>query len=265
MNIAQALLPDPETLVARLMRLGLADAPIGIVTLPTIYTRTLHRENPGDDEPLLNAAVSAGRGGMGVQMTTYGHCDDAGRPLQDLMQSALAGMLRGLYREAGLDAPSAALCALQRQAPYASDREEQCWNIDGVRIELDYIREEDDLPTLSLALGRELPDSEWQGWQQPGGALAEQIVQVQDASDDVMARIAGLLIAHGHPLAAHIADMKVFLSMDNDEGGIRTIVMLDSAGVSLMCDANPGGFSIQFVHADGRLERLPPDEGGAPA
>lgn len=243
----------------------MSDAPIGIVTLPTIYTRTFHRGNPAEDEPLLNAAVSAGRGSMGVQMTTYGHCDDAGRPPQDLMLSALAGMLRGLYREAGLDAPAAVLCALQRQAPYASDREEQCWNIDGVRIELDYIREEDDLPTLSLALSRELPDSEWQDWQQPGGALAEQVAQVQDASDDVMARIAGLLIAHGHPLAAHVADMKVFLSMDNDEGGIRTIVMSDSAGVSLWFDANPDGCSIQFVHADGRLERLPPDADGTPA
>lgn len=267
MSPAHALLPDPAMLAARLRQLGMSDAPIGMVTLPTMYSHTFQREATGDDDMLLNAVVSA-RGGkdgsLALVMTAYG---DGEPPQQDAMQAPLAAMLRDLYREAGLaDAPQEALEALQAPTPATSDTPEPTgrrWTSEGLHIEWDFCDEDDELPTLTLSLWRALPDAEWQGWLRPGGVLALQAAQVRDASENVLARLAGMLAAHGHPLAACASEMRVFLSMANDEGGTRSIVQLPgAAGASLWCDENPGGFSIQIVHADGRLERLPSDEEG---
>lgn len=267
MSPADALLPDPAILIARLRQLGMTDAPIEMVTLPTMYAHTLERE-AGDDEMLLNAVVSAsvgsdGRGSLALVMTAYGDGESLQR---DAMQAPLVAMLRSLYREAGLaDAPKEALEALHALMPTTPALgtlapSERCWTSEGIHIEWDFCDEDNERPTLTLSLWRTLSDSEWQGWLRPGGVLAVQAAQVRDASENVLARLASMLVAHGHPLAACASGMRVFLSMANDEGGIRTIVQVPgAAGASLWCDANPGGFSIQIVHADGRLEQLPTD------
>jgi hypothetical protein len=268
MSLAHALLPDPSVLVDRLRKLGMTDTPIDMVTLPTMYNHTLLREAAGDDDMLLNAVVSAsvgndGLGSLALVMTIYG---DGEAPVQDAMQAPLASILRSLYREAGLtDVPKEALEALHAPMPPtpASDAlasRARCWTSEGVHIEWDFCDEDDELPTLTLSLWRTLPDAQWQDWLRPGGVLALEAAQVRDAGENVLARLASMLAAHRHPLAACASEMRVFLSMANDEGGTRTIVQLPGAGgASLWCDANPGGFSIQIVHADGRLEQLPAD------
>lgn len=261
-----SLLPDPAMLVERLAQLGMADdAELSIVTMPKLYTRTLYPKDAGDDELLVSAVVTAragpdGSGSLALAMTAY---DDRAAPQPHAMQAPLAAMLCGLYRQAGLDAPPQVLEVLRTpipmpiaSTPEAQNRLEWRWDLDSIRIDLDFGLEENEPATLTLTLCRPLPDAEWQGRLQAGGALAEHAAQERETQDAVLARAASLLAEHRHQLAAHAADMQVFLRTDNDDGGTRTVVHV--AGASLWCDENADGFSIHIVHQDGRLEQLRP-------